>query len=408
MLRHSAAEWFSVTPGQADVLIYHDSQPAFAATFSFTLCLDGPLDVPRWRDAVHLAVAHFECLRLEFRRDPDADRFEQRVSPFDSAVIRLDLLNVGDVDDVTATLYCERLLRRDASEWHLWTEPVYRFRLVRQTDVKHRFLLSIQHAVVDAYSLDNIVRYLVAAYRDPSGTGDPVPSLRDAVDALVPRDRTVERDLAYWRRVVLPRPSDDAEPVGIPLELASADVDVEAWATVRTRLAAAGTSLSAWLLDRFCTFADGDTPAITVDTHFQLRSRRFPDVAGNFAVVRPVVIRRDVENSLGRVTEALLAAQLHQRVDSAALRRLEGSHGSPHREWPDFNYVPFNHSRTAIPALRNELTIRQDYFVPPRRVYFRRVLLSVRESERCVQIRLWYDPARYPVAAAAHFLSELT
>ncbi len=185
--------------------------------------LDGPMDVPALRRALHSLVARHEGLRTVFREIGGEPRqVVQAAGEPDFEV--LDRTDAGDDDAASAALR-EVLASESARRFDLVHGPLFVTRLVSLGVQRHVLVLSIHHLMIDAASAAVLARDLSALYRSElQGTASGLPALTRSYAEVIgaqlasldtPRTAT---DLAYWRRTlggelpVLELPCDRPRP----------------------------------------------------------------------------------------------------------------------------------------------------------------------------------------------------
>ncbi len=224
------------------------------------LALEGALDVEAARTALQQLVARHAALRTRYIQTAGGPRRD--VVP--AAVLPLTVERANGAEDERAWF-----ARHSAPRFDLQQAPLARAALRECGPREHRLLLVLHHLVVDAASLDVLVRDFAALYDAAKGCG-PGPAETSAPYADFAREQReafargeLEGPLAYWRGALAGLPP--------PLELNAAPGAVEpsshsAAEVSRTLPAAALLSLCA---------AERVTPFIAVAAAFQaLLARR--------------------------------------------------------------------------------------------------------------------------------------
>lgn len=185
-----------------------------------TVRLDGPLDVPALRTALHQLVARHAALRTVFR---ERDGEPVQVILGDGAVDLTVEEHAGrDEDDTVRRLLAEESRR----VFDLAQGPLLVTRLLRWSAERHVLMLSLHHIVVDAASVRVLAEDLSALYRAVlDGRPADLPEL--SVDCLDLARREADAGsgspgepagLAYWRErlagelPVLDLPTDRPRP----------------------------------------------------------------------------------------------------------------------------------------------------------------------------------------------------
>lgn len=415
-LKDEKDSWFPVLPGQADLLLARNANPSASDSVSYHLEIAGPLDVASMTQALSDSVDHFECLRLCFRAH--GETFSQMVAPTRSGELRLELLDIGDVPPSAAERYIARLFYQDASSWDVWNDPGYFYRLIRRTSTHHYLLITVQHVNADVYSSLKIEDFILERYRllNEGQEDSPAlaPSLRAAVEAILPRNYTGAGDSSFWFRTLSDlaetRKSPARHRTPVAVTTVERDVPTSLWERVMAGLESQKVSRASWLLAQFAGFSDvnGTESVSVIDGHFRLRSRKHAEVQGMFSVSRPVVMFWDPERTRSDVArEALLAAQLHQRVDSFTLRGME-KELTPYFANSDFNYVPNVESIASSPTLELPGLVLAREWNRPDRIHARPARLAVNESNDTVHLALQVDEETHTSESGSAFLDSLS
>ena len=168
--------------------------------------LHGPVDAEALERALDALRERHESLRTVFGEHEGEP--VQVILPFAPAALAMDDLShlPGDAREAAA----RRLAGDDAhAGFDLARGPLFRARLVRLAPEEHLLLLTLHHAVGDAWSLGVMTRELERLYdallHGRPGPLEP-PALQFADFAAWQREHldgpTVERHLAFWRRVL--------------------------------------------------------------------------------------------------------------------------------------------------------------------------------------------------------------
>ena len=175
---------------------------AAAYTIAVAADLEGPLDPGALTQALRAVVARHESLRTTFvERD---GRPWQRIDPVARlALARADLSATFD-PAAEASAQARDLARRP---FDLEAGPLLRGVLCRLGENRHRLLLALHHIVADGWSLDVLLREMVALYRQRTIGDHAAFAARtvDYADVAAWQRRWLEsgvgdRQLAYWRQ----------------------------------------------------------------------------------------------------------------------------------------------------------------------------------------------------------------
>ncbi|KAF2774993.1 condensation domain-containing protein [Streptomyces sp. OM5714] len=196
------------------VELLHPGTPTY--TIAVAVLLDGPLDVPRLRDAVERVVARHDALRTTFTPGT-APSFEpaQRIGAPDPELPVVDVRADGNEDADAAAL---RLARTWADEpFDLARGPLLRTRLIRSGPGRHLLVVTMHQLVSDGPSLQIFFDELADGYADEPERD--APGLRFADYAAWQRSRPVDAEhLGWWRErlagapTVLRLPADRPRP----------------------------------------------------------------------------------------------------------------------------------------------------------------------------------------------------
>ena len=282
------------------------------------ITVTGPLDHHRLREAVQTVVKRHPNLAARF-----SEQFDEpmQIIPADPvAVWRYVELDAGvDVDEqIERVCTAERAAVCDFAD-----QPAFRAALIRTTEDRHRFVLTLHHIVVDGWSLPILLQEIFASYY-----GQWLPAAvpyRRFVTWLAGRDRSAAQ--AAWREVLagidtptLVGPPDrfrlgqrGIASFRVPAETTRAlsELARSHHTTVSTVLQGAWAQLLMWLTGQH-DVAFG----VTV-------SGRAAEVAGADSMVGLLINTVPVRAS---ITPATTTADLLEQLQSAHNRTLEHQH----------------------------------------------------------------------------------
>ncbi|GAA2359925.1 condensation domain-containing protein [Dactylosporangium salmoneum] len=172
--------------------------------------LRGPLDAPALAEALHRCVRRHEALRTRF--ELRGTRLRQIITSREPRLRMVDLRGLPAADRLA-----DDLVRAAAADpFDLRTAPLLRALLLRPADEHHVLVLVLHHIVVDAWSLDQVVREIAADYRAlvAGEPGEPpAPRLQQADHAAWERRALdagrMDVHLDYWLRQTADLPALD-------------------------------------------------------------------------------------------------------------------------------------------------------------------------------------------------------
>ncbi|HEX5001325.1 MAG TPA: amino acid adenylation domain-containing protein [Bacteroidia bacterium] len=128
---------------------------------SVSLTLKGSFDYELYTDAVLLLVARHQALRTKFSNDGLEQTFTQ------VAETKVDLI---DISKLSPKEQHEEVNRRLVSEaetpFDLENGPLYRFSVIRYSEIHHQLILSFHHVICDGWSLGILMQDLGRFYSD--------------------------------------------------------------------------------------------------------------------------------------------------------------------------------------------------------------------------------------------------
>ncbi|MFE7274972.1 MupA/Atu3671 family FMN-dependent luciferase-like monooxygenase [Streptomyces sp. NPDC057623] len=318
-----------LSPGQERIWFLERLLPGRTAYNEIkAIRLDGPLDVPALRAALHGVVARHEGLRTVFRETGGEPRQVVR------AAAEPDFAVIDGTGSPRTTLQ-DVLAAESARRFDLADGPLFVTRLVRLAEAEHVLVLSLHHIVVDAASATVLARDLSALYRgERDGTAPELPELtwsyadharEQAASANSP---AADEDLAYWRRTlggdlpVLALPADRPRPTTMTSNGRAVfhTLDPELSRQLRELSRARRSTLFMTLLTGYAAMlhrVTGQTDLV-VGTPISDRPERAENLLGFF--VNTLALRLDVSGDpafgtlLDRVRSVALDAYDHARV----------------------------------------------------------------------------------------------
>ncbi|WP_042339971.1 non-ribosomal peptide synthetase, partial [Paraburkholderia ferrariae] len=196
-LDHSRTEdLYPLAPMQAG-LLFHASYDPHDTAYRNQLGVDlEGLDVPRFREAWHSAVARHAILRTGFIQraaGPLQWVSADAVLPF----VELDWRGMADLD---AAL--QALARREReTPFDLACPPLFRLVLVRTAEHTHRLIWTHHHLLLDGWSTSLLLGDVLRAYAGQGDRSAGAGRYRDYIAWLGTRDRAAGLD--YWKEQVL-------------------------------------------------------------------------------------------------------------------------------------------------------------------------------------------------------------
>ncbi|MEU8380800.1 amino acid adenylation domain-containing protein [Streptosporangium sp. NPDC048865] len=205
-----------LSPVQEPVWFMEHFNPGTSTyTLPVAVRLRGPLDADRLRDALAALTDRHESLRQRFPATEDG-RPAVHVVPAAPVPLRL-------AEAATDAEAAELIGAESAEPLDLADGPLLRATLIRITGDEHVLALFVHHIAADGQSTQLLFADLLALYR---GDAPAAPAVRYGDFALWQRERSFERELAFWRAELagLPRaelPSDRPRPPRLTFDGAS-------------------------------------------------------------------------------------------------------------------------------------------------------------------------------------------
>ncbi|WP_158896285.1 condensation domain-containing protein, partial [Amycolatopsis anabasis] len=204
--------------------------------------LDGPLDVPRVRDACAALLARHATLRAYFRHRRTGEAVQMIAAAVDLPWTEHDLTTLPEAD---RDAELRRIVDEDrARRFDLARPPLVRFTLIRLAERRYRFLWTAHHIATDGWSVPILIREMSALYTEGTAAALPeVTPFRNYLAWLADQDERAAR--LAWREVLdgLTEPTRIAPVAAEPattlpgsatLELSEEDTErLAAWARGR-------------------------------------------------------------------------------------------------------------------------------------------------------------------------------
>ncbi|MFD6065630.1 non-ribosomal peptide synthetase [Amycolatopsis lurida] len=158
------------------------------------LDLDGPLDAERLRAAWNQVVARHETLRTGFHQLASGEPVQVVAAEAEIPWREVDLSHVGEAD---AAAEIERLLAEDQAErFDVTKAPLLRLMLIKLSPVRHRFVLTSHHVLLDGWSTPLVLGEVSIAYAGGQAPSKS-PSYKDYLTWLSRQDERATQ--AAWR-----------------------------------------------------------------------------------------------------------------------------------------------------------------------------------------------------------------
>ncbi|HEV7590988.1 MAG TPA: condensation domain-containing protein, partial [Longimicrobium sp.] len=323
-----------LSASQQRLWFLHHMEPESAAfNIPTALRLRGRVDAGALDRALTEIVRRHHALRTVF--EPRGGEPVQVVRPAPASVLELsDLSALAPHDREPAAR--EHAEAEAARPFDLAAGPLFRARLVRLSAAEHLLLVTLHHAVGDAWSLGVLFGELAALYRAfARGEASPLPELAVQYADFAAWQRrhlagpVLERELGYWRAALagtpalLELPTDRPRPAVLGSRGAAhqlrlpADLVQRLAAVARQEEATPFMALLAAffvLLSRYARQED-----VVVGTSLAGRTREETEALIGF-FVNTLAVRADLSGDptfralLGRVREATLGAYAHQEL----------------------------------------------------------------------------------------------
>ena len=296
--------------------------------------LMGPLDLPRFQEALAQLVAESDALRLA----PLADGSQTLLS--DSA-LNLEVVDVSTEADPKEAM---RIWwqQRMTVPFVLDGTPPWRFALLRASDVLHGLTIQFHHLVMDGWGTSQVMRRWSELYNALEAGQAPAlrsdPGYRKFIEesALYHQSPAFERDAEYWRGqmpVLPPALIERRYASARQHELPAAHMGVQRIPRAgynRLRQVAAERGSSAFnfflaaLILYFGRVSNRQEVVVGVPS-LNRGGRRFTDTLGMFVGVIPVAVQLAPDMTLGgllaAVGSAMRAALRHPRYPLSELGR---------------------------------------------------------------------------------------
>ncbi|HET7460811.1 MAG TPA: amino acid adenylation domain-containing protein [Longimicrobium sp.] len=304
-----------------------------AYTVAQALCISGPLHAPALERALGEIVRRHEALRTTLAESDGTP--VQVIAPFAGFTLPVEELSHVSAEAREAEVR-RRLEGEAAHAFDLAAGPLFRAALLRLDADEHVLLVSMHHAVTDAWSLELFHAELAALYGAfaedrPSPLDEPSLQYADhaAAQRQALRGEALERELEWWRERLAGAPAqlgiatDRPRPAAPAWRGAAEPVQLPAETALRLRELARGEGATPYmvLLAAFSALlskygAGGD---VVVGSPVAGRTRReLEGVIGFF--VNTLAVRADLSGApsfreaLRRVRGSLLGALAHQEL----------------------------------------------------------------------------------------------
>lgn len=294
------SEWLPMLPSQVEPFQRHLQGDHASGFIARAYELSGEIDVEAVVVSLRGLHAENEALRCSFSNHEPS---RQRVSATQANV---EMLDVSDTTDESVVHdYLRWRVYRDAIDWDLWSDGVYRARLLRLAPDRHIILLGYQHIAVDARSIAILESQLFGTNKD----GVDRPSYKDAVSR-----RSVRKDrvsaMRYWESQERLLASNSPVPKPAILKILRANVTGDSLDSLGRIARASGVSVPQLLFHRFGSQVLRETEQTSVVIDFVIDERSAPEnqLVGNFAHNVPVVLGHADVDSAEAATAALLSA----------------------------------------------------------------------------------------------------
>jgi hypothetical protein len=399
-------------PSQADVLLDQERAGNASNNLGFILTFGPGIPDERIVRGLEAAVSAFAAFRLRCSGSANSGYTQEVRPPSDPADI--ELLDVSNVAGRDVDRYLDAILYRDSVAWDWQLRGTYRFRVLKADGGVHHVAASLQHVAFDHRS----VQIVLDSIRDYSQAGDEKyctasdsDDYEKAVGAAVLDHEANERARSYWENELSAVPvgfaaAFDSRPA--PWHRQSLVLAGDDYARFRERAGSSPWGAAALFLERLLDeWRERQGPVIVVDARLNCRPPRFEKQVGMFATTRPLVFDLVGSDWRSRIWPKLIRAAAHQRVDSIALRAIEGECGiGAHRPIPVFDYVVDAGSSASSMPGPPRTGVRRVPF-RPRSVTYRPVGLSVRETGRSIAIQLGLNSRLFSAADATEMLYRI-
>jgi syringomycin synthetase protein SyrE len=296
--------------------------------------LEGPLDLPRFKEALKRLVAQNEALRLA----PLADGTQHLLPEFDPTLELVDLSGAADSRQAMRDWWHARI----QVPFALVGSPLWRFALLRASDTLHGLTIQFHHLVMDGWGTSQVMRQWSDIYNQLQQSQEPAAPAGPGYLQFVEESRAYrdsdafQRDAAFWRSQIpkLPAPLFDrryaaAKPQTLPAarlalhRIARADYD-----QLTLQAAQQGTSAFNYFLAAMAVYfaRTSNRQEIVVGVPSLNRGgRRFKETLGMFVGVIPISVKvppeARVSELLTSVGAAMRAALRHPRYPLSELGR---------------------------------------------------------------------------------------
>ncbi|GLZ41081.1 non-ribosomal peptide synthase/polyketide synthase [Actinokineospora sp. NBRC 105648] len=392
----------ALTAAQHGVWVAQQLDPD-SALFTCAVCLDipGPVDRDLMAEAVRLAVAETEALRVRFSATDTS--VEQIVDP--GVVGELGFHDLTGAPPGTAESVVDDELARPLRD------PLFRHLLLRLGPDEHQLYFGYHHILLDAYGLSLYCTRLLEVYTALTKGEQPGAARFATLDEVLAEEATYtaspryERDSAYWL--------GEFADVPAATDLGSGASGLSSSLPTVSRVLAGevlGASTGRWaipVIAAMAAYAHRSTGATDVVVRVLMAARQSPAALATPAMlvndvplrvrVRPATVFAEV---VEQVTARLAEATRHQRFPASRLRRaLPAPATAEVATGPTVNVLSFATPRLRVGAV--EAVVRHLASGPVRDVILDAA--ADRDATEGVGLTLHAHPGRFtPATAAAH------
>lgn len=242
-----------LTEAQLEVMLAAQLSDAASCAFneSFSLNLEGPLDIATFRAALNAVIARHDSLRAVLA--PSGDTFLYRAS----LELETPLVDLASLDKAAQSAEIAKLIEREAvTPFDLHNGPLVRTQLVRLANNVHQLIWTAHHVVCDGWSTNVLLEELGRIYSSRrNGTAlklDPVLSFADFAERLVEQKNSADQQKTeqYWTKQFETIPTLLDLPADLPRPAQRSYVGNTCYATLPESL---NTAIRQFSAKRGCT-----------------------------------------------------------------------------------------------------------------------------------------------------------